>query len=70
MDSAKSLRLEFSGTHQPHILRIHAPQKPAGITLDGESLAEGAAWSYEPGAQRLILRTRTYRTGQYSIAWP
>ena len=70
MDSEKSLQLEFSGKPQPHILRIHAPQKPASITLDGALLPEDDAWHYDAPGQRIIIQTRTYQTGRYIIVWP
>ncbi len=70
VDSGPALKIEFSGKHAPHILRILAKGKPAHITLDGENLPEGYAWRFDAKEQRLIIRTRDYTNGTYLIAWP
>ncbi len=67
--SGVSLRLEFSGKHEPHILRILLPFKPARVLLDGSPLTEGDAWRYEPRQQRLIITTREYTQGTYEISF-
>jgi len=66
----KSLAIEFSGKHQPHLLRILARQKPARITLDGTELAESLAWTFDPGQERLVIKTTAYTKGRYLIFWP
>ncbi len=67
MDSGPTLRLEFSGRHEPHILRIFAQNKPAHVLLDGGKLTEGAAWRYDSTQHRLIIKTRDYDRGSYEI---
>ena len=47
VDSGPTLKLEFSGKREPHILRIFAQSKPARVTLDGAALAEGEAWQLD-----------------------
>jgi alpha-D-xyloside xylohydrolase len=69
VDSRDSLHIEFSGKHEPHILRIHLRQKPSQIILDGKSLDEGALWNFDVGQQRLIIKTREYADGKYTISW-
>jgi len=69
VDSAESLRIEFSGKHEPHILRIFAKARPANINLDGKSLPEGTAWSFDKEHERLIIKTREYAEGKYSISF-
>jgi alpha-D-xyloside xylohydrolase len=67
VDFNKSLRIEFAGQHEPHILRVFAKEKPVTITLDGESLAEEHAWSFDANAEKLIIKTSTYSDGKYEI---
>ncbi len=68
VDSAASLKIEFSGKHAAHILRILAKEKPVGITLDGQSLPEGTAWKFDAEAKRIIIKTRDYAQGAYMIS--
>ena len=69
VDSSESLRIEFVGKHEPHILRVFAKQRPVGITLDGENLPEGDAWGFDAKANRLVIKTRIYVGGTYQISW-
>jgi alpha-glucosidase (family GH31 glycosyl hydrolase) len=68
VDSGASLKIEFSGRHKPHILRIFAKEKPVGITLDGQNLVEGDAWKFDADARRIIIKTRDYAHGSYVIS--
>ena len=67
VDSGPALKIEFSGKHAPHILRIVANEKPAGISLDGQNLPEGDAWRFEADSRRIIIKTRDYAQGTYLI---
>jgi alpha-glucosidase (family GH31 glycosyl hydrolase) len=67
VDSGQSLSIEFTGVHEPHILRVLFNEKPASVTLDGQDLPEGAAWQYDAAAQRIIIKTRQYVQGRYLI---
>ncbi len=67
MDSGPSLKLEFSGQREPHILRIHLQSKPAHVTLDGAELSEGDSWQFDAAHHRLIIKTRDYTQGKYEI---
>jgi len=69
VEAGPPLRLTFSGRPTPHILRIFARQKPVVVTLDGQPLAEVAAWTFHPADQRLIIRTPRYREGRYEVRW-
>lgn len=69
VDSGSTLRIEFSGKHAPHILRILAQTKPARVTLDGNALPEGQAWKFDGAQQRLIIVKREYANGTYLISW-
>ncbi|NOS72803.1 MAG: glycoside hydrolase family 31 protein [Verrucomicrobia bacterium] len=70
VDSGGSLKIEFSGKHAPHILRILSKTKPVSITLDGQNLPEGDAWKFEPGTRKIIIKTRDYAHGTYLITRP
>ena len=67
VDSGPSLKLEFSGQREPHILRIHLQRKPAHVTLDGAELSEGDSWQFDAAHHRLIIKTRDYTQGKYEI---
>ena len=68
--SGPTLKLEFSGQHEPHILRILARSRPARVVLDGAELAEGDSWQFDAARQRLIIKTREYTQGKYEIRLP
>ena len=67
--AAGSIKIEFSGKHEPHLLRISTKDKPSRVTLDATDLTEGAAWKFDANDQRLIIRTREYAEGKYSISF-
>jgi len=67
VDSGPALKIEFSGKHAPHILRILANEKPASISLDDKNLPEGHAWRFEADSRRIIIKTRDYAQGTYLI---
>jgi alpha-D-xyloside xylohydrolase len=67
VESGSELRIQFSGKHTPHILRVAAKTKPARISLDGQDLPEGNAWEFEAEARRIIITTRDYAHGTYLI---
>jgi alpha-D-xyloside xylohydrolase len=67
VDSAASLKLEFSGKHEPHILRIYSQSKPGHVMLDGAELPEGDAWQFDAARHRLIIKTRDYAQGKYEV---
>ncbi len=70
VEAGGPLKIQFSGQHEPHILRVFATQKPSRITLDGKELTEGEAWQFDPKGDRLIIRTRAYTQGAYVVTWP
>jgi alpha-D-xyloside xylohydrolase len=67
VDSGAALRIAFSGKRSPHLLRIRADKRPSRITLDGNELREGDAWSFEAENGRIIIKTRDYAHGNYLI---
>jgi alpha-glucosidase (family GH31 glycosyl hydrolase) len=69
VDNNTTLKIEFTGRQEPHLLRIHSERTPSRVLLDGEDLAEGAAWKFDAGQERLIIQTRVYDHGRYEISW-
>ncbi len=67
VESGPALKLEFSGQHEPHILRVHLQTKPAHVMLDGAELPEGGSWQFDAAHHRLIIKTRNYAQGRYEI---
>jgi hypothetical protein len=61
------LTIEFSGKHEPHLLRVAAVEKPATVVLDGKALAEGEAWWYDAANRKITIRTHTYAQGKFEI---
>lgn len=61
------LRITLDGVKKPHILRVLLETKPAKVSLDGQPLAEGTAWSYREAEKRLIVRNSGYTGGKYEI---
>ncbi len=59
------LSITLTGDKRPHILRIHLPQRPASVILDGRKIDEQT--SYDPEKQKLVIRTRHYSKGDYVI---
>ena len=70
VDFGASLKLEFSGKHEPHMLRIRLPTEPARVVLDGAALPEGDARRFDAAQHRLTIRTRDYAQGRYEIIPP
>ena len=73
VEAGSALKIEFSGRHTPHLLRIFAVDKPGSVILDGKTLPEGDAWRFEAEARRIIIKTRDYAQGTYVISgrrWP
>ncbi|MBI3849888.1 MAG: glycoside hydrolase family 31 protein [Verrucomicrobia bacterium] len=69
VDSGKSLKIEFTGKREPHILRIISKLKPVSVNLDDKDLPEGSAWKFDAADQRIIIKTRDYGEGRYAISW-
>jgi alpha-D-xyloside xylohydrolase len=63
----EGVHIEVTGKRTPHILLVHADQKPRGVNLDGDSLAEGTAWQFDKEKARVTIKTREYRVGRYEI---
>lgn len=62
-----ALHIDFSGKKQPHILRIHASNPPASVSLDGKVLEVGKDFHFNKAANKLIIRTSLYEGGSYLI---
>jgi len=69
VDAGSTLKIEFSGKAEPHLLRIFSTTKPVRVTLAGKDLSEGDAWHFDAAQDRLIIKTRDYTDGHYEITW-
>ena len=67
VQTGQSLKIEFSGRREPHILRVFSTAKPARVVLDGSELTEADSWQFDAARERLIIRTRDYAQGRYEI---
>lgn len=67
VDSGPSLKIAFSGRHEPHLLRILLPVRPTRVLRDGAELLEKDSWQFDAARQRLIIKTRDYAEGTYEI---
>ncbi len=65
-DASTTIALE--GIKKPHILRVKRAEKPASVVLDGKNLAEGVDWTYDAQKHVVIIRTREYGEGRYTIS--
>jgi len=63
----KDLQINFSGRRKAHILRILLPSKPRDVSMDDLTLSEGSAWKYDAKDQRLIIKTKEFGAGHYTI---
>jgi alpha-glucosidase (family GH31 glycosyl hydrolase) len=70
VDSGPPLKIVFSGSHEPHILRILVPTRPAHVRRDRAELLEGDSWQFDEARRRLIIKTRDYAQGTYEIFVP
>ncbi|MBX7258231.1 MAG: glycoside hydrolase family 31 protein [Candidatus Hydrogenedentes bacterium] len=66
--SGNSVSITVEGVKKPHILRVKRAEKPTSVVLDGKNLAEGTDWSYDTGRHFVIIRTREYGEGRYTIS--
>ena len=69
VDAGETLRIEFSGKKQPHLLRIWAREQPLSVSLDGGVVREGKGWRFDANDHRLIITTPDYAQGAYVIRW-
>jgi len=69
VEDSDELTITLDGVKKPHILRIFTPREPASVVLDGQALAEGAAWDYAADDNRLVVRTSEYETGRYTVRY-
>jgi alpha-glucosidase (family GH31 glycosyl hydrolase) len=70
VDSGPSLKIAFSGKHEPHILRVLVATRPAQVRRDGVELLEGDSWQFDAARRRLVIKTRDYVQGLYEIFVP
>ncbi|OIN56739.1 TIM-barrel domain-containing protein [Arsenicibacter rosenii] len=61
-----TIRIQFTGKKQPHILRIHLDKPPVKLICDGH-LLRNDEYQYLSAQKKLIIKTRTYAQGSYKI---
>ena len=66
-DSEEKINITLNGVQKPHILNIHIDKMPLKIELDGRQLSDTVNYSFNESTQKLVVRTREYSTGNYSI---
>ena len=66
-DSEEKISITLNGIQKPHILNIHFDKIPRKIELDGRQLSDTVNYSFNESTQKLVIRTREYNTGNYSI---
>ena len=66
-DLKEKINITFQGNHKPHILNIHFENEPARIELDGKQLAENVDFNFDAKRKKLIIRTKNYEKGDYTI---
>ena len=66
-DSEEKISIALNGVQKPHILNIHIDKMPRKIELDGRQLSDTVNYSFNESTQKLVIRTREYSTGNYSI---
>ena len=67
VDTGETLRITFTGKHEPHLLRILVSAAPRRVTRDGHELAEGTDWTFDAAHGALVVRTREYQQGEYEV---
>jgi alpha-glucosidase (family GH31 glycosyl hydrolase) len=66
-NSNEKINISFTGIRKSHILNIHLEKKPAKIELDGHELYDNENFSFDESKHKLIVRTKEYRNGNYTI---
>jgi alpha-D-xyloside xylohydrolase len=69
MEPGPTLRITFTGKHEPHLLRVRADSAPRQVVRDGQVLEEGRDWRFDSAAGALVIRTTDYTRGEYAIVW-
>ena len=62
-NTSNELKITLKGEYISHILTIHLPKKPQRVMLDGNEVP----WRYNAQRQKLFIKTRNYRRGNYII---
>lgn len=64
-NQSDKVEISLDGVKKPHILRIHMPNAPRTIELDGIVLAENCY--FDPQTEKLTIKTSNYQEGHYTI---
>jgi alpha-D-xyloside xylohydrolase len=69
VEDGRPLKISLDGVLKPHILRVFCDQKPAQVERDGQPLAEGTDWTFQPDKHRLIVRQSEAKGKVYTVSW-
>ena len=67
--SNENLEVQLVGTKIPHILNIHSSKEPIIVELDGVILKRDDNWNYNSEKQKLVIKTKNYKNGNYGIKY-
>ncbi len=65
--TSKKIEITLQDVKKPHILRIHLQKKPDKVLLDNVTLSEPENYYYDAKTEKLIIKTKEYKIGKYSI---
>lgn len=63
----ESIRIQFEGQKQKHILQLHLASAPKGVRLDDRDLSAGLDYYFHAEKRKLIITTEAYSRGEYII---
>jgi len=66
-ENGSGVIIALAGVKKPHIIRYLTETRPTAVFLDGTSLPENEAWTYDQASRRLLIRTDVYNEGNYCI---
>ncbi|HKI88503.1 MAG TPA: hypothetical protein VKA38_05700, partial [Draconibacterium sp.] len=61
------INISLDGKQVSHILQIHLDRKPQKVKLDNQLLRDSVDYSFDENLQKLIIKTKEYRSGNYTI---
>ncbi len=66
-ESTESLRITLQGGKKAHILQVYLPSKPHKVILDNIVLSDSLNYHYNVERNKLIIETKDYGKGEYTI---
>ena len=66
-DHPGQMTVSLEGIHKPHILNIKLSAKPKKVELDNAVLADSVSYNFDEKRRKLVIRTKSYLIGKYTI---